>query len=213
MRRPATCSGSRARRRPTWRAKYRLPDGHQVQKTLGPAWTYRGRPPARYFTKRTDEAWLRKTLVEAAAGTLPGMIRTGATVADACAEYLRYIEQGRQRKPPTLRDYDSIFRNHVPAVRSRRQLQPFAQRDPQRREHPRDRAVRRGRRGRRLHRLPSSRATADRAPSSGSRDLRHHARHRPCAGAATVLGVPALVQPRGQAGQPLHASSPSPWKG
>ena len=46
-------------------------------------------------------------------GTLPGMVRTGATVADACAEYLRYIEQDRQRKPSTLRDYDSIFRNHV----------------------------------------------------------------------------------------------------
>jgi hypothetical protein len=41
------------------------------------------------------------------------MVRTGATVADACAEYLRYIEQDRDRKPSTLRDYDSIFRNHV----------------------------------------------------------------------------------------------------
>jgi integrase len=101
------------KRRPVWRAKYRLPDGREVKKTLGPAWTARGRPPAGYFTKRTAEAWLRKTLVEAAAGTLPGMIRTGATVADACDEYLRYIEQDRQRKPSTLRDYDSIFRNHV----------------------------------------------------------------------------------------------------
>jgi integrase len=101
------------KRRPVWRAKYRLPDGLQVKKTLGPAWTARGRPPAGYFTKRTAEAWLRKTLVEAAAGTLPGMVRTGATVADACDEYLRYIEQDRQRKPSTLRDYDSIFRNHV----------------------------------------------------------------------------------------------------
>src|SRR3954449_11213358 len=96
-----------------WRAKYRLPDGRQVKKTLGPAWTSRGRPPAGYYTKRTAEAWLGRTLAEAAAGTLPGMVRTGATVADACAEYLRYIEQGRQRKPSTLRDYDSIFRNHV----------------------------------------------------------------------------------------------------
>jgi integrase len=101
------------KRRPTWRAKYRLPDGRQVQKTLGPAWTARGRPPAGYFTKRTAEAWLRRTLAEAAAGTLPGLVRTGATVADACAEYLRYIEQDRDRKPSTLRDYDSIFRNHV----------------------------------------------------------------------------------------------------
>src|SRR5919108_4196295 len=96
------------KRRPVWRAKYRLPDGRQVQKTIGPAWTSRGRPPAGYFTKRTAEAWLRRTLADAAAGTLPGMVRTGATVADACAEYLRYIEQDRQRKPSTRRDYDSI---------------------------------------------------------------------------------------------------------
>jgi integrase len=101
------------KRRSVWRAKYRLPDGRQVKKTLGPAWTQRGRPPAGYFTRRTAEAWLRRVLAEAAAGTLPGMVRTGATVTDACAEYLRYIEQDRQRKPSTLRDYDSIFRNHV----------------------------------------------------------------------------------------------------
>jgi hypothetical protein len=35
--------------------KYRLPDGRQVQKKLGPAWTGRGRPPARHFTKRLAE--------------------------------------------------------------------------------------------------------------------------------------------------------------
>jgi predicted transcriptional regulator of viral defense system len=32
---------------------------------------------------------------------------------DACEEYPRYIERDRQRKPSTLREYDSIFRNHV----------------------------------------------------------------------------------------------------
>src|SRR3954454_18441466 len=101
------------KRRSVWRAKYRMPDGRQVKKTLGPAWTSRGRPPAGYFTRRTAEAWLHRTLAEAASGTLPGMVRTDATVADACAEYLRYIAQDRQRKPSTLRDYDSIFRNHV----------------------------------------------------------------------------------------------------
>ena len=41
------------------------------------------------------------------------MVRTGATVADACVEYLRYIEHDRARKPSTLRDYDSILRIHV----------------------------------------------------------------------------------------------------
>lgn len=43
------------KRRSVWRVKYRLPDGRQVKKTLGPAWTARGRPPAGYFTKRTAE--------------------------------------------------------------------------------------------------------------------------------------------------------------
>ena len=31
-------------RGPVWYAKYRLPDGRQVQKKIGPAWTERGRP-------------------------------------------------------------------------------------------------------------------------------------------------------------------------
>ena len=35
-----------------WYAKYRLPDGSQVQRKVGPAWTERGRPPAGYVTKR-----------------------------------------------------------------------------------------------------------------------------------------------------------------
>src|SRR5215207_10038665 len=86
------------KRRSVWRAKYRLPDGRQVKKTLGPAWMSRGRPPAGYFTRRTAEEWLRRTLAEAASGTLPGMVRTGVTVADACGEYLRYIKEDRQRK-------------------------------------------------------------------------------------------------------------------
>ena len=63
-----------------------------MQKTIGPARTARGRPPDGYFTKRTAEAWLRRILDEAAAGTLPGMVRT-------------YLDQDRQRKPSTLRDY------------------------------------------------------------------------------------------------------------
>src|SRR3954469_25197069 len=95
------------KRRSVWRAKYRLPDGRQVKKTLGPAWTGRGRPPAGYFTKRTAADWLRRILTDAAAGTAPGMVRTGATVTDACAESLRYMERDRQRKPSTLRDYHS----------------------------------------------------------------------------------------------------------
>src|SRR3954469_10759610 len=105
--------GFEGKRRPGWRAKYRLPDGRQVKKTIGPAWTERGRPAAGYFTKRTAEAWLQDVLTHARAGTLPGMVRTGVTFADACDEYLRYVEFDLDRKPSTVIDYRSIIRAHL----------------------------------------------------------------------------------------------------
>jgi hypothetical protein len=49
----------------------------------------RGRPTAGYFTKRSAEAWLSDVLAEARRGELPGMVRTGATFADAAAGYMR----------------------------------------------------------------------------------------------------------------------------
>ncbi len=83
------------KRGPVWYAKYRLPDGRQAQKRIGPAWTGKGRPADGHFTKRTAEAWLRELLHEAERGTLPGATRTGATFADAAAEWLRYVEHDR----------------------------------------------------------------------------------------------------------------------
>jgi integrase len=100
-------------RGPAWYAKYRLSDGRQVQKKLGPAWTGRGRPAAGYFTKRLAEDWLRSTLEQARRGTLPGSVRTGATFADAAAEFLRYTEHDRDCKPSTLRDYRSNLEAHL----------------------------------------------------------------------------------------------------
>ena len=96
-----------------WYAKYRLPGGRQVQTKIGPAWTERGRPPAGYFTKRTADAWLRDVLDQARRGTLPGLVRTGATFADAATEYLRYAEHDRGCKPSTIRDYRSTIRAHL----------------------------------------------------------------------------------------------------
>lgn len=88
-----------------WYMKYRLPDGRQVQKKLGPAWPNRGRPPAGYFTRRLAEAWLEDVLAQARRHELPGMVATGATVADAAAEWLRYGEQDRVVKASTLTEY------------------------------------------------------------------------------------------------------------
>lgn len=93
------------KRGPVWYAKYRLPSGRQVQKLIGPAWTERGRPPTGSFTKRTAEDWLRNVLDEARRGTLPGMIRTGATLSDAAGEWLRYCEHERAVKGTTFTDY------------------------------------------------------------------------------------------------------------
>jgi integrase len=100
-------------RGPAWYAKYRLPDGRQVQKKLGPAWTERGRPPAGYFTKRQAEDWLRDVLVEARRGTLAQQVRTGVTFADAAAEWLRYVEVDRGRKPSTLAGYQALVRSQL----------------------------------------------------------------------------------------------------
>jgi integrase len=98
---------------PVWYAKYRLPTGRQVKRKIGPAWTGRGRPPAGYVTKRLAEAWLRDVLDRARRGTLPGSVQTGATFADAAAEFLRYVEQDRTCKPSTLRDYRSSINHHL----------------------------------------------------------------------------------------------------
>jgi integrase len=109
------------KRGPIWYAKYRLPDGRQVQRKLGPAWTERGRPPAGYFTKRLAEDWLREVFDQARRGTLPGMVRTGATFADAAAEFMRYVEEDRALKPSTLRGYRSIVNAYLlPAFGARR---------------------------------------------------------------------------------------------
>ena len=96
------------KRGPAWYAKYRLPDGRQIQKRLGPAWTKRGRPGAGYFTKATAEAWLDATLAEARRGELAGMVQTGASFREAAAEWLRYCEHERAVKPGTLAGYRSI---------------------------------------------------------------------------------------------------------
>jgi hypothetical protein len=96
-----------------WYAKYRLPDGRQVQRKIGPAWSERGRPPAGYFTKRLAEEWLRDTLEQARRGTLPGLVCTGTTVAEAAEEYLRYIARDRERKPSTVKGYRWIIQAQI----------------------------------------------------------------------------------------------------
>jgi integrase len=120
------------KRGPAWYAKYRLPDGRQVQRKLGPAWSERGRPPAGYFTKRLAEDWLRDVFDQARRGTLPGMVRTGATFADAAAEFLRYAEHDRAPKPSTLRGYRSIVDAYLLPAFGERRLEDITTADVER---------------------------------------------------------------------------------
>jgi integrase len=121
MNRPATGHVYlRGDKRAAWYAKYRLPDGRQVKKKLALAWTDKGKPPANYMTKRLAEAALRTILHEADQGTLAGMRRTGATIEDAAAEYLRYVEQVGEVEPTVLRDYRGVIDGYlIPWFRGR----------------------------------------------------------------------------------------------
>jgi len=93
-----------------WYAKYRLPDGRQVQKRIGQAWTEKSAPPEGYFTKASAKAHLDELLTQARQGTLPGMVRTGRTFRGAAEEWLDYCEKVRDCKASTLRDYRNMVR-------------------------------------------------------------------------------------------------------
>ena len=98
---------------PQWYAKYRLPSGRQVQQRLGPAHTGRGRCPASHYTARTAGDALGAILADARRGTLQAHEATGATFADAAAEYLRYIADVRKRERSTVTDYASVINGYL----------------------------------------------------------------------------------------------------
>jgi integrase len=52
-----------------WYAKYRLPDGRQIKRRIGPAWTERAQPAEGYVSRRTARAWLEEILAQATFGT------------------------------------------------------------------------------------------------------------------------------------------------
>jgi integrase len=100
----------KGKRGAVWYAKYRLPDGRQQKKRLGQAWTEKTAPPDGYFTKGKAEKYLDELLRQTREGTLPGLVQTGKTFADAAAEWLAYCENVRDCKPSTLRDYRNMVR-------------------------------------------------------------------------------------------------------
>ncbi len=115
--RPAQVSGHveliQRKRGAQYYVKYRLADGRQRMKRLGPAWSGRGRPPAGQYTRRTAEHELEAILTDARRGQLPGAVVSGASFADAAAEWLRYVEHDRKRRPSTIEDYRNVVRHNL----------------------------------------------------------------------------------------------------
>jgi integrase len=89
-----------------WMVKWRDTAG-QHQRVLGKVWTGRGKPAAGYLTKRTAQQALDEILADARRGQLLPPLRPsgGVSFADAAAEWLRYVEHDRRRRPSTVRDY------------------------------------------------------------------------------------------------------------
>jgi hypothetical protein len=52
-------------------------------------------------------------LTDARRGTLPGVVTTGVTFAEAAEEWLRHGENERAWKPSTRRDYRSAVNVHL----------------------------------------------------------------------------------------------------
>ena len=90
-----------------WRAKWRDAAGVEHLRVLGRVWTGKGRPREGYLTKSEAQRILDELLVQARK-VGPGAHRADSrrvTFADGAAEWLRYLEVDRKRRPNTLRDY------------------------------------------------------------------------------------------------------------
>lgn len=98
-----------------WYAKYRLPDGRQVQRRIGPHWTARSAAPDGYFTKTTAKAWLDHVLAQARRGELPGMVQTDKAFEATCDEWIEW-KRDRGVKPSTLTDYEHMMRRIKPGM-------------------------------------------------------------------------------------------------
>lgn len=89
--------------------KYRFPSGRQVEHKLGLVWTERSRPPAGHYTRKMANDVLGALLTDIRRGEIPDPgDRTGKTLADAVAEWLRHRQRDRDLEETTLGDYRSV---------------------------------------------------------------------------------------------------------
>ena len=90
-------------------AKYRA-NGEQTTRLIGPAWLTRGRPPEGHFTRALAEVELHRMMAEATGASARDK---SVRFADACAEYLRYVEHVRKIDIATVRDYRGVIDGYL----------------------------------------------------------------------------------------------------
>jgi integrase len=91
---------------PAFYAQLRLPNGRRIQRRLGWVWSKRSRPPAGYLTRAQAEARLQ-AILSGQDESVPIKPKRGseATFGMAAAEWMRYVEHDRKRRPSTVQDY------------------------------------------------------------------------------------------------------------
>jgi integrase len=101
----------KGKRRNTWCAKWRDPQG-QHEKRLGPAWTGKGPPPPDFLRERDAQALLDAILVDARRGQLR-QEHTGLTFADVAEEWFERGRFERDWSASTQVDYRSVLDAHL----------------------------------------------------------------------------------------------------
>jgi integrase len=90
--------------------RFRRLDGSQGKEKIGMLWRERGNPPRGHVTAKQAAAAARRKVVE-----LEDEEPTvdGATFAQACTEYLRYVREVRQIDPKTAGDYEGVVNSYL----------------------------------------------------------------------------------------------------
>jgi integrase len=92
--------------------RFRRVDGSQGKEKIGMLWKERGNPPRGYLTTKQAETAARRKVVELE-DEQPATTDGGATFAQACAEYLRYVREVRQIDSKTATDYEGVINGYL----------------------------------------------------------------------------------------------------
>lgn len=101
----------KGKRRNTWCAKWRDPQG-QHEKRLGPAWTGKGPPPSGFLRERDAQALVDAILVDARRGQLR-QEHPGLSFADVAEEWFDRGRFERDWSASTQVDYRSVLDAHL----------------------------------------------------------------------------------------------------